>query len=51
MEKRQTDLRMKSLVYNHFENIGVLSTKTGLLKTLRAYYGSNKEALECDYGV
>jgi hypothetical protein len=38
-------------VYNHFENISVLSTKTGLLRTLRDYYTLNKEAKEANYTV
>ena len=38
-------------VYNHFENISVLSTKTGLLKTLKEYYILNKQAQECNYSV
>lgn len=39
------------MVYNHYENISALSTKTGLLKTLRDYYVCNKEAVECGYRV
>jgi len=38
-------------MFNHFENISVLSTKTGLLLTLRDYYSSNKKALEANYKV
>jgi hypothetical protein len=41
----------KPLVYNHYENISVLSTKTGLLKTLRDYYSTNKLAIESNYRV
>ena len=39
------------MFYNHFENIGVLSTKTGLIKTLRDYYLLQKEAKECNYTI
>jgi hypothetical protein len=39
-------------VYNHFENISLLSTKTGLLKSLREYYSVLcKEAIDCKYTV
>lgn len=41
----------KPLVYNHFENISVLSTKTGLLHTLREYYCFNREAKDANYSV
>ncbi|CDW75515.1 tubulin-tyrosine ligase family protein [Stylonychia lemnae] len=38
-------------MYNHYENISVLSTKAGLLKTLRDYYSLNKQAVDCNYRV
>jgi hypothetical protein len=38
-------------MYNHYENISVLSTKTGLLKALRDYYSLNKQAIDCNYRV
>lgn len=50
MDKRRDELK-KTLVYNHFENISVLSSKTGLLKTLRDFYSTNKEAKLVQYKV
>lgn len=53
-DKRQRDVvnyAKKPIVYNHFECISVLSTKTGLLKTLKEYYMFNKEAKEANYTV
>ena len=31
----------RPFAYNHFENIHIISTKTGLIKTLRTYYDKN----------
>ena len=50
MEKRREEGK-RQLLYNHFDNIGVLSTKTGLLKTLRDYYALNKQAVDANYKV
>lgn len=51
MDKRREEPIKRPLVYNHFENISVLSTKTGLLKSLRDYYSTCKEALDVKYSV
>ena len=50
MDKRRDEIK-KTLIYNHFENISVLSSKTGLLKTLRDYYSTNKDAKMIGYKV
>lgn len=52
IDRRREENPRKSLIYNHFEHISILSTKTGLLKTLREYYNVNcKEAIEAKYKV
>lgn len=48
MDKRQNELK-RTFVYNHFENISVLSSKTGLIKTLRDFYSTNKDAKFAHY--
>jgi hypothetical protein len=35
--------------YCHFENIGVLTTKTGLIKTLKYFYSNNEEFKKAGY--
>lgn len=39
------------LVFNHFEFINCISTKTGLVETLTKYYESNTEAKSIGYTV
>jgi hypothetical protein len=52
IDKRKEENPRKPLVYNHFEHISILSTKTGLLKTLREYYHVVcKEAIDAKYKV
>jgi hypothetical protein len=48
---KQRDRKKPGLIYNHFENIQGISTKQGLIKSLRAYYLSIPEAREAGYGV
>ena len=50
LDKRREEVR-RMLVYNHYENISVISSKTGLLKSLRDYYSLNKAALDQGYNV
>ena len=49
-DKRNQDAK-RPIIYNHYENISVLSTKTGLLKSLRDYYSLNKQAIDSNYRV
>lgn len=52
MDRRREEAVKRPLLYNHFENISILSTKTGLLRTLRDYYSNHcKEAIEAKYRV
>lgn len=39
------------LIYNHFEYIRCIWTKTGLVKTLKKYYEENKDAVKAGYSV
>jgi|JI9StandDraft_2_1071091.scaffolds.fasta_scaffold106834_1 hypothetical protein len=38
-------------IFNHFENLKGLTTKTGLIRSLKAYYKENKAAVIAKYGV
>jgi hypothetical protein len=52
IDRRKEENPRKPLIYNHFEHISILSTKTGLLKTLREYYNNTcKEAIDAKYKV
>lgn len=50
-DRRALEIPKRPIVYNHFENIHIISTKTGLLETLREYYNTCKEAIEAKYKV
>ena len=39
------------LIFNHFESIRWISTKTGLIRTLKKYYDYNKDAIDAKYTV
>ena len=39
------------LIFNHFESIRCISTKTGLIRTLKKYYGFNQDAIDAKYTV
>ena len=39
----------KPLIFNHFEKGGCISTKSGLLATLKSYYSKNKNALDSNF--
>ena len=39
----------KELVVNHLENNREITTKTGLIRSLKAYYKDNIEAIENSY--
>ena len=41
----------KKLVINHLENNRVITTKTGLIRTLRSYYNYNEDARSAGYHV
>ena len=37
------------LVTNHFDNVEVITSKTGLIQRLKLYYQGSKEAVKADY--
>ena len=39
------------LILNHLENIKGISTKTGLVKSLKRYYKKNARAVDAGYGI
>ena len=41
----------KELVVNHLENNREITTKTGLIRSLKAYYKNNIEAIQNAYGL
>jgi hypothetical protein len=41
----------RPFIYNHFEILRGLCTKTGLIRSLKAYYKSNQDALQAGYNV
>ena len=43
--------RRHHLFLNHLENMRGLTTKTGLIQSLRRYYDLNKSAIASNYGV
>lgn len=49
------DLRLtegsKPIFFNHFENTRGITTKTGLIRTLNAYYESDKNAKAAGYSL
>lgn len=49
IDKRQLKSKGLPLIYNHFEVLKGLVTKTGLIKTLKHYYYLNKHARVANY--
>ncbi len=41
----------RPFLFNHFEILRGLCTKTGLIRSLKQFYKSNQEALQCGYQV
>ncbi len=41
----------KPFIFNHFEVIRGLVTKTGLIRSLKTYYKQNEQAQAAGYGV
>jgi hypothetical protein len=51
-DRRALEIPKRPIIYNHFENIHIISTKTGLLETLKDYYHNTcREAIEAKYRV
>ncbi len=46
-----TPLTQRKFLINHLENIRGITTKTGLVRSLKQYYKKNSEAIDCGYSV
>ena len=51
MDKRNNRNPETPLVFNHFENIRGLVTKTGLIRSLKLFYKHNQECISKEYSV
>ena len=41
----------EAIIFNHFENLRGMCTKSGLVKSLKDYYKSNREAISANYSA
>ena len=51
LDKRIKNYPEKAFLFNHFEVIRGITTKTNLVKSLKAYYETNEAARQANYSV
>jgi hypothetical protein len=51
LDKRIKNHKDQPFIFNHFEVIRGITTKTNLVKSLKAYYENNEAARLCNYSV